>query len=188
MYQLQNIFLGEYGHQVTLLLSEINQGMDEWSHLLFHVWYNYLSIHQLQLHSAKPLLKLEHGWVITPHSTMCMTLLMHVLKHLLVMFKHHTNSTSHELYTQLDWAIFVLVTYRPVFPVSYMIISLFIYPYFQGYITNTGAIIWLPQCQWHNPDEYGKIDHMNPLLTGNSTTVKQKLFLCIIYGTDSVWI
>ena len=155
-------------------------------------------------------LKLEHGWVITPHSTVWMTLLMHVLntevrtwmsnytplyyvddityaccKHLLV--SHHTNSTSHELCTQLDWAIFVLVTYRPVFPVSYMIISLFIYPYFQGYITSTGAIIWLPQCQWYNPDEYGKIDHMNPLLTGNSTTVKQKLFLCIIYGTDSVW-
>ena len=25
----------------------------------------------------------------------------------------------------------------------------------QGYITGTGAIIWLPQCQWSNPDAYG---------------------------------
>ena len=110
---------------MTLLLSEINQGMDEWSHLLFHVWYNYLSIHQLQLHSAKPLLKLTHGWVITPHSTMCMTLLMHVLKHLLVMFKHHTNSRSQELCTQLDSICFILVTYVPVFPISFRIMSLF---------------------------------------------------------------
>ena len=24
----------------------------------------------------------------------------------------------------------------------------------QGYFTGTGAVIWLPQCQWHNPEEY----------------------------------
>ena len=24
----------------------------------------------------------------------------------------------------------------------------------QGYLTGTGAIIWLPQCQWSNPDRY----------------------------------
>ena len=33
----------------------------------------------------------------------------------------------------------------------------------QGYISGTGAIIWLPQCQWNNPEEYGWIDHMCPL-------------------------
>ena len=25
----------------------------------------------------------------------------------------------------------------------------------QGYFTGTGAIIWLPQCQWCNPETYG---------------------------------
>ena len=25
----------------------------------------------------------------------------------------------------------------------------------QGYFTGTGAIIWLPQYQWSNPEEYG---------------------------------
>ena len=25
----------------------------------------------------------------------------------------------------------------------------------QGYFTGTGAIKWLPQCQWSNPEEYG---------------------------------
>ena len=27
----------------------------------------------------------------------------------------------------------------------------------QGYFTGTGAIIWLPQCQWSNPEGYGLI-------------------------------
>ena len=26
---------------------------------------------------------------------------------------------------------------------------------FQGYFTGTGAIMWLPQCQWSNPEGYG---------------------------------
>ena len=26
----------------------------------------------------------------------------------------------------------------------------------QGYFTGTGAIIWLPQCQWSNPEWYGQ--------------------------------
>ena len=25
----------------------------------------------------------------------------------------------------------------------------------QGYFTGTGAIVWLPQCLWSNPEEYG---------------------------------
>ena len=28
------------------------------------------------------------------------------------------------------------------------------FPYFQGCFTGTGAIIWLPQCQWSNPEGY----------------------------------
>ena len=32
----------------------------------------------------------------------------------------------------------------------------------QGYFTGTGAITWLPQCQWSNPEKYGKIHHQNP--------------------------
>ena len=29
----------------------------------------------------------------------------------------------------------------------------------QGSFTGTGAILWLPQCQWGNPEGYGKTDH-----------------------------
>ena len=29
----------------------------------------------------------------------------------------------------------------------------------QGYFTGTGAIRWLPQCQWSNPGEYGNKSH-----------------------------
>ena len=34
---------------------------------------------------------------------------------------------------------------------------------FQGYINGTGAIMWLPQCHWSNPEEYGWIDYMHSL-------------------------
>ena len=33
----------------------------------------------------------------------------------------------------------------------------------QGHFTGTGAVIWLSQCQWGNPEKYGWIGHMNPL-------------------------
>ena len=32
----------------------------------------------------------------------------------------------------------------------------------QGCFTGTGAIIWLPQCQWSNPEECGQINCTNP--------------------------
>ena len=32
----------------------------------------------------------------------------------------------------------------------------------QGHFTGTGAIIWLPQYQWNNPEQYGWIDYINP--------------------------
>ena len=31
-------------------------------------------------------------------------------------------------------------------------------PMVQGYFTDTGAIIWLPQYQWSNPEQYGYND------------------------------
>ena len=36
-----------------------------------------------------------------------------------------------------------------------------------------GIIIWLPQCQWINAEEYGQTDHMNILRTDIYTTIKQ---------------
>ena len=36
---------------------------------------------------------------------------------------------------------------------------------FQGNFAGTGATIRLTQCQWSNLEGYGKMDHMNPLLT-----------------------
>ena len=43
----------------------------------------------------------------------------------------------------------------------------------QGYFTGTGAIMWLPQCQWSNPEVCGWISHMNPLGIVNNTTMIQ---------------
>ena len=37
------------------------------------------------------------------------------------------------------------------------------YPYPSGLPYRHWAIIWLPQCQWSNPEKYGQIDHMNLL-------------------------
>ena len=52
----------------------------------------------------------------------------------------------------------------------------------QGYFTSTGAIRLLPQCQWSNPEDYGLIDHMNPLRAHNITTTNmQNKTVCMIY-------
>ena len=40
-------------------------------------------------------------------------------------------------------------------------------PILQGCFTGIGAITWLPQCQWSNPEEYDDRDHMNPIETGD---------------------
>ena len=50
----------------------------------------------------------------------------------------------------------------------------------QGCFTGTGAIIWLPQCLWSNPEVYGLWDHKNPLQLPNQSTVQRYVFL---YGT-----
>ena len=44
----------------------------------------------------------------------------------------------------------------------------------QGNFTGTGAIIWLPQFQWSNPDKYDEqANHMNLLITDEINTIKQ---------------
>ena len=40
----------------------------------------------------------------------------------------------------------------------------------QDCFTGTGAIIWLPQCQWSNPEEYELTDHII-LLTADYVTI-----------------
>ena len=43
----------------------------------------------------------------------------------------------------------------------------------QGYFTGTGAIVWLPvwlpQCQWSNPEKYEQILQQNPQKNDNTT-------------------
>ena len=46
-----------------------------------------------------------------------------------------------------------------------------IYHILQGYFTGTGAIIWLPQCQWSNPEGYG---HKWPVLNLSKTQQNTK--------------
>ena len=57
----------------------------------------------------------------------------------------------------------------------------------QGYITGTGAIIWLPQCQWCNPEKYGLMHHMNTPLTyialSKQSKVKQHAYF-MTYTVD----
>ena len=42
----------------------------------------------------------------------------------------------------------------------------------QGFFTGSGAIIWLPQCQWKNPEEYGSHG-----LVLNQTKTQQNIIL-----------
>ena len=51
----------------------------------------------------------------------------------------------------------------------------------QGCFTGTGAIIWLPQCQWSNPEGYGQRCCMNPQRTDDITTNKPKHNITIHY-------
>ena len=44
----------------------------------------------------------------------------------------------------------------------------------QGCFTWTGAIIWLPQCQWSSPEEYGQIHHIDLQWIHGITTTKKK--------------
>ena len=43
-----------------------------------------------------------------------------------------------------------------------MYLCLDVYHILQGYLTDIGAIVWLPQYQWGNPSEYLWIDPMDP--------------------------
>ena len=42
---------------------------------------------------------------------------------------------------------------------------------FQGYFTATGTNLRVPQQQWHNPEEYGQINHVKLLGTCNVTSI-----------------
>ena len=45
----------------------------------------------------------------------------------------------------------------------------------QNYLTGTGAIIWLTQCQWCNPEEYVSLDPMKPSRSDSKTTNHNKI-------------
>ena len=66
-------------------------------------------------------------------------------------------------------------------------------PYLQGCYAGTGAT--LPQCQWSNPEEYGKGDHMNPIgivdiiITKQNTTNHVHISWDILYMKESMaWV
>ena len=53
----------------------------------------------------------------------------------------------------------------------------------QGYFTGTGAIIWLPQCQWSNPEKYRWTYFMNLKWAVCTAKTKQnitKSFACLM--------
>ena len=60
---------------------------------------------------------------------------------------------------------------------------------FQGTFTGTGVIIWLPQCQWRNPEWYVLWYHMNQVSIGNMIIAKQNhsQSVCIFYGFFYMW-
>ena len=49
----------------------------------------------------------------------------------------------------------------------------------QGYCTGTGAILWLPQCQWSNPEGYGRTWYrkvappINPLIWWHNHNIRK---------------
>ena len=55
---------------------------------------------------------------------------------------------------------------------------------FKGYFTGTGAIEWLPHCQWSNPKKYASIDHLHLQITDNTTTMKQAQQTCVHISWD----
>ena len=51
----------------------------------------------------------------------------------------------------------------------------------EGYFTGTGAIIWLPQCQWSNPEGHGVIISHQATLTDDINTMWQNKTMYIYY-------
>ena len=49
---------------------------------------------------------------------------------------------------------------------------------FQCYFTDTGAIIWLTQCQWSSKEEYRYMDHNNTLLNNKRHSA---IYLCAYF-------
>ena len=81
-----------------------------------------------------------------------------------------------EIYTQIGWLYQIFVKYPHSFMFFYDIVfdgCMWFIPIhiLQGCFTCTGAIIWLPQCKWSNPEGYWRINHINPL------PVKQSLMI-----------
>ena len=77
-------------------------------------------------------------------------------------------NTSHRIYT---WFCCALLCYGYI--ISLLFISLFYYIYY-GCFTSSGAITWLPQCQWSNPVQSydcpsAREAHQFRKLWGNST-------------------
>ena len=72
----------------------------------------------------------------------------------------------------VQWLTMVLLPSSVALWFVAVIVSVVLYSYvifthiFQGYITGTGTIIWLPQCQWRNPERYG---YNGPILYHNKT-------------------
>ena len=53
----------------------------------------------------------------------------------------------------------------------------------QGCFTGTGAILWLPRCQWSNPDGYGQTDRMKSIRTYAINHTKHSRTVCIFHDT-----
>ena len=61
----------------------------------------------------------------------------------------------------------------------------------QGHFTDTGAITWLPQCQWSNPEGYGKINWLLKWIhhkLSNENLTKTKTCGYSARYTDSRWL
>ena len=71
---------------------------------------------------------------------------------------HHPKKSTHGLCFVVFCCGKVLVYFTHIVQVCY---------------TCIGAIIWLPQCQWSIPEQYGKISDTNLLRSNDITTTKQ---------------
>ena len=61
-----------------------------------------------------------------------------------------------------------------------------IYPFFQGYLTDTETFLWLPWCRWSNPGQYGCKVFENPITAGQYNGVIMSVMAFQINSVSTV--
>ena len=74
-----------------------------------------------------------------------------------------------QYYEQVRGFVFFVVWYQLILPISFS----------QYDFTSIGLILWVRQCQWSNPKEYGQSNPTNP--PNVTTSIQQKTQICTYF-------